>query len=87
MIDKIKALFGIYNLRDECAKKAQAQYGDNAVKDFLRLYDSVNAGKPIMLLEAFAVIDIVETTKKELKSRTIFGIAKKLLAKAKGGAE
>lgn len=71
MWTKIKLLLGIYNLRDACADKVAEEFGEEAVPDFLQLYDSINSGIPVNIDVSIAVIDIVEKTKKELKQQTL----------------
>lgn len=78
-VEKIKLFFGIYNLRNECAKRAVMEMGEEAKEDFLRLYDDINSGTPVSFIEASAVIHIVEETKVEIRNKTFFGKIKNFL--------
>lgn len=81
ILEKIKRLLGIFNIRDECQKMVAKEYGVECVDDFIRLYDNINNGIPVAFEEAIAVTEIVGRTKRELREKTIWHIMKRRFCK------
>ena len=69
---ELRILFGIPDLKTECVRRVESEYGKETVDDFIRLHDDINSGTPVSFIEAVAMIDIVEKTKKDLRDRTLF---------------
>lgn len=77
----LRILFGVPDLKTECAIRVEKEYGKDTVDDFIKLYDKINSGIPVSFIESIAMIDIVEKTRKDLKGRTILGRMSKLFSK------
>ena len=77
---KTRRLLGLAELREEFAGRVRSQFGEDAVDDFLAIYDRINSGTPVGFGEAIVVVHLVEETKDELRKATIFSrLARRLL--------
>lgn len=71
-LKKIMMALGLYDLKAACKDHVSDTMGPECVPEFEELYDKINRGTPVDMLEAVAVIEIVETVKKQMRGRTIW---------------
>jgi len=81
MLAKLKELFGIYDLKAECAKRAEEEFGKEGAAEVIDLYDKINSGIPVSFLDAISMIEFVEKTKRDLRSKTLAYKIEKLFKK------
>ena len=77
----LRILFGVPDLKTECVRRVESEYGKETVDDFIILYDNINSGTPVSFIEAIAMIDIIEKTRNDLRGRTLFGRIMKRFSK------
>ena len=69
ILHKLKAALGLVprdDLREACIRHVRETMGDECVPEFVKAYDNINRGVPNDMLTTMAVIEIVETVKKQL---------------------